>query len=61
MLGKFFNSNIFRHCYDNNEVKIFHRGMLFDAEVFNVSKQQIIAKTLALIDTPKSDVHRITS
>ena len=31
--------------------------MLFDAEVFNVSKQQIMAKTPALIDRPKSNVH----
>ena len=31
--------------------------MLFDAEVFNVNKQQIMAKTLALIGRPKSNVH----
>ena len=31
--------------------------MLFDAEVFSVSKRQIKAKTPALIDRPKSNVH----
>ena len=45
------------HHNDNNEVKIVHNGMLFDAEVFSVSKRQIKAKTPALIDRPKSNVH----
>ena len=31
--------------------------MQFDAEVFSVSKRQIKAKTPALIDRPKSNVH----
>ena len=31
--------------------------MLFDAEVFSVSKRQIKAKTPALIHRPKSNVH----
>ena len=34
--------------------------MLFDAEVFSVSKQQIKAKTPALIDRHKSNVHQNT-
>ena len=45
------------HNDNNNEVQIVHKGMLFDAEVFSVSKQQIKAKTPALIDRPKSNVH----
>ena len=45
------------HHNDNNEVEIVHRGMLVDAEVFNVNKQQIMAKTMALTDRPKSNVH----
>ena len=38
-------------------ITIGHRGMLFDAEGFSVSKQQIKAKTPALIDRPKSKLH----
>ena len=49
--------NFFNHHNDNNEVKIVHKGMLFDAEVLSVSKQQIKANTPALIDRPKSNVH----
>ena len=35
------------HHNDNNEVKIVHMGILFDAEVFSVSKRQIKGKNTA--------------
>ena len=34
--------------------------MLFNAEVFNLSKQQKMAITLTLVDRPNSNMHPIT-